>query len=259
VVIISIDGQRPDAIAAAEAPYLDSLIAQGAFSPNAQTVKMSETLPSHASMLTGVTLEKHGITWGVPYIGWPGLSRPTLMSIAHEAGLTTGMVFGKQKLHYLVLPNSVDQLLGADTHDEEVKNRAVAVVQGGLPNVLFIHFPDTDRVGHTYGWMSENQLQAVTFVDSMIGEILAALKSGDYLNSTLLIVTADHGGHGTKHGDDSPEDRTIPWLAVGPGVRPGVTLTQAINTYDTAATALYTLKLPVPEGWDGKPVLEIFN
>jgi len=107
--------------------------------------------------------------------------------------------------------------------------------------------------------MSVNQLQAITFVDSMVGEIVAVLESGGYLNSTLLIVTADHGGHGTRHGDDSPEDRTIPWLAVGPGVRPGILLTQTINTYDTAATALYALKLSVPEGWDGKPVLEIFN
>lgn len=259
VVVISIDGLRPDAVLAAEAPHLDSLIARGAYSPNAQTVKMSETLPSHASMLTGVTLEKHGITWGVPYIGWPGLSRPTLLSLAHEAGLTTAMAFGKQKLNYLVLPNSVDQLFGTDTHDEEVKDWAVEIIQGGLPNVLFIHFPDTDRVGHTYGWMSANQLQAVTFADSMVGEIVAALDRGGYLNSTLLIVTADHGGHGTRHGDDSPEDRTIPWLAVGPGVRPGITLTSPINTYDTAATALSALKLPVPAGWDGKPVLEIFN
>jgi phosphopentomutase len=210
-------------------------------------------------MLTGVIPERHGIVWGVPYIGWPGMNGPSLLSIAHEAGLNTAMVFGKQKLSYLALPNSVDQLLGADTHDREVKDRALALIQGGLPNVLFIHFPDTDRVGHTYGWMSEQQLQAITFVDSLVGELVAELGRGSYLNSTLLIVTADHGGHGLRHGDDSPEDRTIPWLAVGPGVRPGITLTSSINTYDTAATALYALKLHVPEAWDGKPVLEIFN
>jgi hypothetical protein len=73
-----------------------------------------------------------------------------------------------------------------------------------------------------------------------------------------LIVTADHGGHGFNHGDDSPEDRTIPWLAVGPSVPPGVTLSRKVNTYDTAATALYALKLPIPETWDGQPVMEIF-
>lgn len=259
VVIITIDGLRPDALLAADAPTLDSLILAGAYSPNAQTVKMSETLPSHASMLTGVIPERHTILWGVPYIGWPGLNVPTVFSLAHEAGLSTAMVFGKDKLHYLVLPNSVDQCLGSDTHDPEVKDNAVKVIQTGLPNVLFVHFPDVDRVGHGFGWMSPNQFYAITFVDTLIGEVLLELKNGGYLNSTLVIVTSDHGGHGFRHGDDSPIDRTIPWLAVGPGVKPGVTLGSNINTYDTAATALYALDLPVPADWDGKPVTEIFQ
>jgi hypothetical protein len=259
VVIISVDGLRPDALLAADAPTLDGLIARGAYSPNAQTVKISETLPGHASMLTGVIPEKHGIQWGVPYIGWPGLNRPTLFSLAHEAGFSTAMAFGKQKLNYLVLPNSVDELFGVDTHDPEVKDQALKFIGAGLPNILFIHFPDVDRVGHSYGWMSSYQLEAITFVDGLIGEIVTALDRGSYLDSTLLIVTADHGGHGLRHGDDSPEDRTIPWLAVGPGVPQGIILTTTINTYDTAPTALYALKLPIPEGWDGRPIVEIFS
>ncbi|MEW5959153.1 MAG: ectonucleotide pyrophosphatase/phosphodiesterase [Chloroflexota bacterium] len=259
VVIISIDGMRPDALDLAYAPTLDSLRARGAYSPNAQTVPNSITLVSHASMLTGMIPQKHGIEWGLPYIGWPGMKGPSLFSEAHAAGLRTAMVFGKEKLNYLVLPNSVDQLFGNNAHDEEVKDHAVEFIKAGMPNVLFIHFPDTDRVGHAYGWMSENQLWAITFADGMIGEIVAALERGGYLNNTLLIVTADHGGHGFSHGDDYPEDRTIPWLAAGPGVAAGVTLTSHINTYDTAATALYALGLPVPENWDGRPVLEIFQ
>jgi hypothetical protein len=52
---------------------------------------------------------------------------------------------------------------------------------------------------------------------------------------------------------------TIPWLAVGPGVLAGVTLTRTITTYDTAATALHALGLPIPARWDGQPVQEIFG
>jgi arylsulfatase A-like enzyme len=125
--------------------------------------------------------------------------------------------------------------------------------------VLFIHFPDTDRVGHACGWMSDNQLYAISYVDALVGEILAALEAGGYLDRTLLIITSDHGGHYFGHGDDSPLDRTIPWLAVGPGVPQGITLTNAINIYDTAATALCALDMPIPENWDGQPVLEIFQ
>jgi arylsulfatase A-like enzyme len=45
---------------------------------------------------------------------------------------------------------------------------------------------------------------------------------------------------------------------VGPGVPQGVTINRPVQTYDTAATVLYALDLPIPENWDGKPVLEIF-
>jgi arylsulfatase A-like enzyme len=132
-------------------------------------------------------------------------------------------------------------------------------MKAGLPYILFIHLPDTDRVGHAYGWMSENQLHAITFADSMIGEIVATLEQGGYLDTTLLIVTSDHGGRDKFHGDDSPIDRTIPWLAAGPGVSPGVSLHNHINIYDTAATAAYALNLPIPEKWDGQPVMEMFK
>jgi phosphopentomutase len=210
-------------------------------------------------MLSGMTADKHGILWGVPYIGWPGMEGPTLFNVAHDAGLSTAMIFGKDKLNYLALPGSVDYLFGTDAHDPEIRDEALKLIEAGLPNLLFIHFPDTDRVGHAYGWMSENQFYAITFVDELIGEIVAALESGGYLDNTLLIITADHGGHGFDHGDDSPLDRTIPWLAVGPGVQQGVILYSPINTYDTAATAAYALQLPIPDKWDGKPVLDIFH
>ncbi len=210
-------------------------------------------------MLTGMTPDKHGILWGLPYLGWPGMNGPTLFSVAHDAGLQTAMVLGKEKLGYLVLPDSVDELFCADVHDTEIKDQALKYIESGLPHVLFVHFPDTDRVGHAHGWMSLNQFQSITFVDGLIGELVAALERGGYLGSTLLIITADHGGHGLGHGDDAPLDKTIPWLAVGPHVPANVTFTRNINTYDTAATALYYLELPIPENWDGQPVLEIFQ
>jgi bisphosphoglycerate-independent phosphoglycerate mutase (AlkP superfamily) len=153
----------------------------------------------------------------------------------------------------------VDQFIGDDIPDVEVKNRALEVIRAGLPDVLFIHFPDVDRTGHATGWMSPGQLQVVTLADGLVGEIVGALNSGGYLSNTLLIVTADHGGEGTTHLTDIPQNTTVPWLAVGPRVPAGVILNRTINMYDTAATVLYALKLPMPPEWDGQPVLEIFK
>jgi hypothetical protein len=259
VVIITIDGMRPDGMEQADTPTLDRLKAVGAYSLKAQTINPAYTLPSHVSMLSGVVPQKHGIVEALPCIGCRLTIGPTVFSAAHDAGYRTGMVFGKEKLNYLALENSVDELFGIDAHDPEIKDEAIEIIEAGLPNVLFIHFPDTDRVGHHCGWMSPNYFYAINYADSLIGEIVATLEREGYLGNTLLIITADHGGHDFEHGLDCPEDRTIPWLAVGPGVPQGATLDSQINTYDTAATALYALDVPIPERWDGQPVLEIFE
>jgi arylsulfatase A-like enzyme len=259
VLIISIDGMRPDGLEQADTPTLDRLKARGAYSSNAQTINPSFTLPAHVSMLNGVVPQKHGIVEALPCIGCRLTIGPTVFSAAHDAGFSTGMVFGKEKLSYLVLENSVDALFGIDAHDPEVTSEAIKIIEGGLPNLLFIHLPDTDGVGHEYGWMSENYLYAINYADGMVDEIVTTLDNEGYLVSTLLIILADHGGHDFQHGLDCPEDMTIPWLALGPGVPQGKTLTSPINIYDTAATALYALGVAIPEHWDGRPVLEIFE
>lgn len=259
VVIISIDGMRPDAWEQANTPNLDTLRTKGAYYSSARSVQPSETMPNHSSMLSGMVPDKHGIFWNILYAEAPRINGPTLFSVSHDAGLSTAMIAGKPKLEYLVVPGSVDNFIGGEFTDVDVKNQAVALIQAGLPNILFIHLPDVDRVGHASGWMSPEQLQALAITDGFVGEIVAAIEAGGYLNSTLLIITTDHGGSGKGHqAPDKPENSIVPWLALGPNVPINVTLTGPINIYDTAATAAYALKLTIPEQWDGRPVMEIF-
>ena len=169
------------------------------------------------------------------------------------------MIAGKHKFSYINLPDSLDYVYAENTHDPQIRDLALEQIQTGMPDVLFVHFPDVDIVGHEFGWMSENQLFSVNYVDGLIGEIIAELDREGYLATTLLIVTADHGGRDRVHGDDTPEDRTIPWLAAGPGIAQGTTIKSAVNIYDTAATVIHALALPIPEHWDGVPVMEIFE
>ncbi|HXV43238.1 MAG TPA: alkaline phosphatase family protein, partial [Anaerolineae bacterium] len=117
VVIISIDGLRPDAIEEADTPTLDALRAQGAYSPAAQAVLPSVTLVNHASMLGGMSPAKHGIYWNTNDPDLGKVKGPTLFSLAHEAGLSTAMVVGKPKLKHLVLPDSVDNYIYAGFTD----------------------------------------------------------------------------------------------------------------------------------------------
>ena len=259
VVLISIDGLRPDALEIADTPTLDALRAAGAYSAKAKSVLPSVTLVNHASMLGGMGPDKHGITWNVldPEAG--KIKGPTLFSVVHEAGLSAVMVVGKPKLEHIVLPDSVDAFYQPGYTDRQVVNQALEIIDTDQPDILFIHLPDVDTAGHLTGWMGLGQLLAINLTDRLIGNIVSALKDEDVLKNTLLIITADHGGSGLAHGTDSPEDSTIPWLAVGPGIPAGVTIKQDIIIYDTAATILYALGLPIPESWDGRPVTEIFD
>ena len=54
VIILSMDGLRPEAIELAPMPNLLELMKTSAYSLTAQTTRPSATLPSHASMLTGM-------------------------------------------------------------------------------------------------------------------------------------------------------------------------------------------------------------
>jgi len=259
VVIISIDGLRPDALDLADTPTLDALKSRGAYHPAAQAVLPSVTLVNHASMLGGMSPQNHGITWNDydPEAGF--INGPTLFSTIKAAGLRSVMVVGKPKLQHLVLPGSVNQFIYAGFLDQQVTTKAVTVIETGLPEILFIHLPDVDTAGHLTGWLSPSQLTTITQTDGQVAKIVSALEAADKLASTLLLITADHGGSGHSHGSDSPEDRTIPWLAVGPGVPAGITLNSNIVIYDTAATALHALNIPIPPAWDGRPAKEIFT
>src|SRR4051812_38689313 len=59
VIVISVDGLRPDAIEKYDAQTIKRLMREGRYSLNAQTITTSLTLPSHTSMLTGVGADIH--------------------------------------------------------------------------------------------------------------------------------------------------------------------------------------------------------
>jgi predicted AlkP superfamily pyrophosphatase or phosphodiesterase len=123
---------------------------------------------------------------------------------------------------------------------------------------MFIHFPTTDDMGHVYGWLSSEQLSVLFRADQAIGNLLAELDARGLRDETLIIITADHGGHDTTHGSSMPEDMTIPWIAIGAGIQP-IKLTTQVQTVDTAATAAFALGLPIPPEWDGVPIYEAFG
>lgn len=257
VLIVSFDGLRPEAIDLAPMPGLQNLMQTAAYSLAAQTTFPSSTLPAHSSMLTGMCPSKHMVDWN-DYRPERGFALGTdVFDLAHAAGLRTVMVVGKEKLRQVTEPASLDEFLYVNDRDTIVAERAAALIPAGF-GLMLVHFALIDGMGHEYGWLSPEQLNVTFRADEALQTLLAALDQAGLRDSTLTIVTADHGGHDTTHGSSLPEDMTIPWIASGPGIRPA-RLMSPVNTMDTAATAAWALGLTIPIEWDGSPVLEAFS
>ena len=280
VFIVSIDGGKPAVISRSTMPVLQRLAAEGSSTWTASTVFPSLTLPAHASMLTGVMPAKHKIFWNSwePSAGVVGV--PTVFSEAKAAGYGTAMFVGKEKFLHLVRSGSVDCFsYHRDRSHEVVKpiagtnqlERSLSVaarivaedasnyIRTNKPNLCFIHFTDPDDTGHQYGWGSPEQIRAFGEVDAALGLVLKAIEDAGIVSESVVIVTADHGGHGKEHGLNIPEDMMIPWIVWGKHVSRGITINVPVSTCDTAATALWLLGIALPDSFDGKPVLTAFE
>lgn len=262
-IIISCDGLRPDVLLRADTPNLRKMMKAGSFSFWARTVPESITLPSHTSMLTGFNVQRHGVTWNTDLPAdkkrYPNV--PTIFEIAKHGGLTTAAVTSKSKFDILVKPEWADWAAVKAESDEAAGDNAVKVLREHKPDVMFLHFSGADSTGHSLGWGSPQQVAAVEKIDVQIGRVLATLEETGLKKSTVVLVSSDHGGAGRTHGRDDPRSRHIPWIIVGPDIRPNYDLTRnpnlIIHTEDTFATISWLMGLPLEPDLDGKPVYDV--
>lgn len=262
VVVISIDGLRPDAIEKFGAKTLQRLMRQGAYSLNAKTIMPSRTLPSHTSMLTGEAPGEHGITWNENETDDHGhVAVPTVFAQARARGFRTAAFFSKGKFNHLAAPSTLDHVQVPQGDDSWSASTTVEHVRRYLaeeqPGLMFVHLREPDYAGHRFSWMSWMYGRAVREADGAVAKVLRAADGAFGEGNYTVIVTADHGGHGWTHGSSDPRDVTIPWIVWGEGVRQQGELSGEIRTMDTAATALWLLG--VAESAEGEPVRNAFE
>ena len=254
VVLISVDGFRPDVITPDMRAW-HKLYLQGVSPHQARTIDKSATLPSHASMVSGVDPSMHGLNFNSYRPDHGTIATPTVFSVAHAAGLPTAMFVGKAKLKHLLGKNTDAQFTMGGMICDKLLKQALPYLQTAERGLLFLHFADPDSAGHRHGWMTAEYEQAARNADRCLGKVMDTIEAAGRMSRTLLLVTSDHGGHNKSHGTRLDVDAHIPWYAWGAGLSRG-RVSRSVHTTDTAATALAALGLERPAGMHGRPVDE---
>lgn len=271
VILISIDGARADAL-----PYLPTLVAltgRAVWTDAMHTVLPALTLPAHLSMLSGRDVTQYGITQNAMDAGIAAVMRLNGMTPMFEwarmANMRSAAVAGMSLIPAAQRAEAqaffgVDTLVATDGDAPALTTAAIALLRADTSvRMMFLHFPDADFAGHTYGWIGTDGAHtpayraAVARVDSAIATLWSEIASSVDAGHTALIVTADHGGgHGDgcntgeiathTHCTAHPGDHLVPFVLVARGATPGRLANESTLT-QVAPTVGALLGLGIPE------------
>lgn len=264
VVLVVLDGLRPDAIARFHLQRVAGLARRGASTLRAQTVNPSITPCAMASLLTGAAPERHGMRSERIQIPRP---RGPVHPLAKELGKhSLPSSFFMPQVPWLM--RGIAAHLAAALGIGEFRPRgrdagevldaargSLATQQRGL---IALHWLDADRAGHEFGWMSPEYGAAAARMDAALGELESVVDLGD--PETLMIALADHGGGGgtvNHHDSEHPLDTTIPVMLAGGAIVP-CELGAGVSLTDVPATILWALGIERPDSYVGRPLLQAF-
>ena len=253
VILISIDGMRPDGLLACGNPYLSELEAKCAYTYNASSMNPSVTFPCHFSMTHSVTPERHGILTNtyVPEV------RPVcgLFEKIRAAGGVCAMFYGWEPLRDIARPGSLKfatyiNAYMKESSDTALTDEAIKVIGEHKPDFAFLYMVETDeKGGHDNGWMSDEYLRRINIAISNARRVIETF--GDEYS---VIIMADHGGHDRCHGTNMPEDMTIPLFFFGKDFTPGE-ISEELSLLDIAPTIVKIMGLEPECEWEGRAVI----
>jgi predicted AlkP superfamily pyrophosphatase or phosphodiesterase len=258
VVLLLIDGLRPDAITPCTMPALAALQGHG-WSAVGRTVRPSVTVAALSSLATGVGPGVHGLDAErkLPTMAALRRVRPLPAELARH-GRRTAVIAGRLPASNRLLAATLLRLGGVRSfaatgrRPSEVAEGAVRHVARARPSFAVVYVNDTDLAGHRDGWMSPAYLDAAHAADGAVSELMALTDDP----GTILLVTADHGGGGvepTDHDAPHPVNDAIPIVAAGAPIDPARSDAPA-SLLDLPPTILSLLGVPVPARWEGRPL-----
>jgi len=276
VVAISIDGLNPRAIielGPSGAPTFHRLMREGASTMDARTEhEQTRTLPNHTGMLSGRRIDArrggHGVTYNrdrstrtVHQSAGEYVS--SVFDVVHDHGGETALFASKTKFALYRRSwntnggrdrvgvddgrDKIDRFV-VDTNDARLVATTNTYLRSGPGEFVFLHIALPDEIGHADGFMSDRYLAGVRSTDWLVGTVLDTIAGQPALQrETVVLLTADHGGDGTSHSDQTKiANYQIPFVAWGPGVPGGRDLYAMNDTRRRPGTARTTYDGPQP-------------
>ncbi len=254
VLLILVDGMRPDSIAACQNSYAAGMLEKNHFcTMDAKTVFPSVTLPCHMSLFHSVTPQRHGILTNT----YVPVARTVngLAEVLHAAGKKCAFYYTWEELRDLARPGTLAESVFATMYGKDIKNpeaavtkAAVAAMKEEAPDFMFLYLGVSDETGHRYGWMSREYLEAISSAWDRISEIVTQAPE-EY----RILITADHGGHDCGHGSDDPQDMTIPVIITGG--KADIFRDGEVSILDIAPTIADWLQTPADDAWTGRSLV----
>lgn len=282
VILLVLEGVGQEALKAGPMPVLSRLVKEGSVTWSATGVNPALRLPTMASLFTGMSVEKHGITWNsFDFIrGYP--RPPTVFDYLDlSGGKDSAIFFMDESLYQLAKPEPyTDYQMCGPLKPECSTNTVLGYIREyfrkatsghgyghailSLPHFLVVHLPEPGRAGLAQGGHSPAYRESLRTVDQAIGSILGIYRDLGLLERTTVFVTAlniagEVKASGNGAGAETSAAPRIPWIAWGAGIKSGHLIKQPVSIIDTGATVMRTLGLETHTEWESKAVEEIFS
>jgi len=261
VILIVLDGVRPDRLLAANTPNMDNLVADGSYTWNAITVIPPVTISAIPSIFTGATPAVHKVE------DWAGqIYAETIVEVFEEAGLHTAII-DQDPILGGYLATYCTGYHSRYNEFEYYTTMAINYFTQHEPFFLTIYDPEPDEMAHEYGDQSDQYRSAIERADVQIGRIMDMLRELGVYDQTLIVITPDHGMTGFSHGSGTTTDMRIFSIFRGPGVKRGYEMENLENSnigyvahriIDIAPTITVLSGLRTPANSEGRVIYQIF-
>jgi len=276
VVLFVLEGIGQESLKGGSMPVFSRLVKEGSVTWSASAVKPPLRLPTMASLLTGMPVEKHGVTWD-SFDFARGYPRPPTVFdyLDLSGGKDSAIFFMDESMYQLAKPEPyTDYQMCGPLKPECSPATVISYIRDyfrkatsgdghghailSLPHFLVVHLPEPSRAGLAHGWNSRAYRDALRTVDSAIGSVLELYGELGLLKRTTVLVTALNGYGAAKASGNGAGLPHVPWIAWGAGIKAGKIIHQPVSILDTGATVLRALGLETHTEWESHAVEEIF-